>query len=231
MKIAIIPARGGSQRLPQKNIMPFRGRPMISWTIEAAADSGIFDDILVSTDSHEIADVARKWGAVVPFLRDPRYADAHTPVSIATINALGQMEKLKGYSYGTIVQLMPNCPLRTSADIINAYKYFEESETEFQISVFKFGWMNPWWSLERNPETGHPKPLFPEALKKRSQDLPDLFCPTGAIWVADAAKLKEQGSFYGQGYTTCPIGWMQAMDIDNQEDLEMANCIADFLNR
>jgi N-acylneuraminate cytidylyltransferase len=222
--IAIIPARGGSKRLKNKNILPLAGKPMIVYTIESAIDSKLFDEVLVSTDSEQIAQVARKYGAVVPFLRDRHLADDHTPVSLATVQALKQMEKHTGSRYDTVVQLMPNCPCRSDADIRGAYKEFLKTRANFQISIFPFGWMNPWWAM-RVAKDGKPAPLFPQAYKKRSQDLEKLFCPTGAIWIADAAALKKEQTFYGKDFRVFPLDWQSAVDIDDREDLHMAQAV------
>ena len=96
-RIAIIPARGGSKRIPLKNIIPFQGRPMISWSISAALDTGLFDRVLVSTEDEEIAAIGRSAGAEVPFLRRGHFDD-HTPVSLATLTALEQAEDSLGRS-------------------------------------------------------------------------------------------------------------------------------------
>ena len=224
--VAIIPARGGSTRLPQKNILEFRGRPMIHWTIRAALESAIFDYVMVSTDSEAIAEISRASGAQVPFLRDAADADDHTPVWVATTNALIQLEPHISTQFDVVVQLMPNCPLRNGDDIVDAHRTFTSQGTDFQISVFKFGWMNPWWAMSLNKEGMQPRQLFPEAFHQRSQDQEALYCPTGAIWIAWAQELKKQRTFYGEGYTVCPMNWKNAIDIDDAEDLEMARVIS-----
>ncbi|MDZ7846861.1 MAG: hypothetical protein U5L96_08860 [Owenweeksia sp.] len=108
-RVAVIPARGGSQRIPHKNITDFEGKPLIAWTVRAAQRSGLCDKIVVSTDSEEIARVSREWGAEVPFLRDA-YADHHSPVSEATLRTLTQLEEA-GETYDEVVQLFAVCPL------------------------------------------------------------------------------------------------------------------------
>ena len=221
--IAIIPARGGSKRIPRKNIVDFFGKPMIAWTIEAAQKSGYFERILVSTDDEEIAQVARDHGASVPFLRT-ECADDHSPVSQATLASLKQAETFWDTSFDTVVQLMPNCPIRTAADIKQAIEAFQGKQATFQISCFKFGWMNPWWALRLN-EQGQAEKLFPEAVSARSQDLPELYCPTGAIWLAQTAALKKTGTFYGAGHVFDPMHWISAVDIDDYEDMEMAKAV------
>jgi N-acylneuraminate cytidylyltransferase len=229
--IAIIPARSGSKRIFNKNIIEFMGKPMIAWTIEAAQKSGIFSEILVSTDSEDISEIAKKYGAAVPFLRDPEYADDHTPVSLATLSALIQMELYKSTKYDVVVQMMPNCPCRTAEDIIAAYKNFLSAGANFQISVFQYGWMNPWWAMRLDKKSMSPVPVFPEAFSKRSQDLDDLFCPTGAIWISRADPLKNEKTFYGKGYKVFPVNWQSAMDIDDKDDLEMAETIMIMRNK
>lgn len=227
--IAIIPARGGSKRIPRKNVMPFRGRPMIGWTIEAALESGVFDRVLVSTDDADIADCARAEGAEVPFLRDA-HADDQSPVSEAIITALHQAERHYGTSFSSVAQLMPNCPLRGADAIRAAWAYFEGGTHRYQISAFEFGWMNPWWAARMGAD-GQPDWLFPKARMARSQDLERLYCPTGAIWIADAAALVEARSFYGPGHVLCPMTWQAAVDIDEYDDLDMAEALAEIAAR
>lgn len=225
-RIAIIPARGGSKRLPRKNLIEFKGKPLLALTIDAAIASGLFDQVLVSTEDAEIAEIARTRGAAVPFLRDGAFDD-YAPVSAATITALHQAQAHWGQAFHTVVQLMPNCPLRRAADIQDAVGHFEDSGLEFQISCFKYGWMNPWWATKIDGE-GRPTPVFAEALGKRSQDLEELYCPTGAIWIARGEALCEAGSFYGPGHRYYPMSWVAAMDIDDESDLQMARALADM---
>jgi CMP-N-acetylneuraminic acid synthetase len=221
--IAVIPARGGSKRIPHKNIRDFNGKPLIAWTIEAARNADIFERILVSTDDARIAEIARESGVEVPFLRDSKYDD-HSPVSEATIAALTQVENKLHEHYEIVVQLMPSCPLRKSGDIINAWQNFNRMESSFQISCFKFGWMNPWWAVTIDGK-GNPTPIFPDKIKARSQGLPDLYCPSGAIWIADIEPLKRSGTFYGPGHVFYPLEWRAAIDIDDRQDLEMAHAL------
>lgn len=225
--IAIILARGGSKRLPRKNILDFHGKPMLAWSVEGALQSGQFDQVLVSTDDPEIADIARSFGAAVPFLRDSA-ADDLTPSSEATLAALRQAEQHWGERFDFVSQLMANCPLRDAADITAAVQNFIKRDAESQISCFRFGWMNPWWAAKLD-ERGTPDYLFPKARIVRSQDLPPLYCPSGAIWVARASALKSAKTYYVPSHLFHELSWMSAMDIDDAEDLEMAK--ACFLSK
>jgi len=226
--VAVIPARGGSKRIPHKNIIDFMGRPMIAWTIKAALESGIFKRVIVSTDDKEIAQVAEDHGVEVPFLRD-EFADDHSPVSQAVIKAVEQAENYYNEKYDTVVQLMANCPIRTSEQIVDGYNNYVKKEAKFQISCFKFGWMNPWWAVKL--KDGHiPTYLFPEIHGKRSQDLEDLYCPTGAVWIAACNSLRQAGSFYGSDYIFHPMNWKYAVDIDDYDDLEMAQAVYNMVN-
>jgi len=136
--IAVIPARGGSRRLPKKNTIDFMGKPMIAWTIEAAQAACTFDRILVSTDSIEIAQVAEEYGARVPFLRSRAYDD-HSPVSEATCVALEQCSEELGEQFDVVTQLMANTPLRTADDIRCALQHFLDGGASAQISCFALG--------------------------------------------------------------------------------------------
>jgi CMP-N-acetylneuraminic acid synthetase len=218
--IAIILARGGSKRLPGKNQRIFFGKPLVAWTIEAALLSRQFDRILLSTDSQEIARIGVGCGAEVPFLRD-RAFDDHSSSSEATLAALDQAEKHWGESYQVVAQLMANCPLRTAQHVCAAMNTFANAKASSQISCFKFGWMNPWWAakLESN---GRPEWIFPESRFSRSQDLPDLFCPSGAIWIAKTNSLKAHKSFYFPGHVFSAMDWISAVDIDDEADWMMA---------
>jgi len=221
--VAILPARGGSRRIPKKNIIDFHGKPLIAWSIEAALATQCFDCVVVSTDDREIADISQASGAEVPFLRD-RASDDSSSISEATLAALDQCEAHWKTQFETVVQLMPNCPLRTDADIRAALTRYSDSASDFQISCFRYGWMNPWWAATLDAK-GHPHPVFPEALEARSQDLDETYCPTGAIWIANVTALRRAGTFYGPGHIFEPMHWTSAIDIDEPDDLEFANAV------
>ncbi len=221
-RVAIIPARGGSQRIPSKNIVPFEGKPLLAWSIEAALDSGLFEHVMVSTDNEEIARVAREFGAEVPFLRSA-HADHHAPVSLATINMLDELSA-HGRDYDVVVQLFAACPLRNSQDICDAVRFFDAHPSSFQLSCYELGWANPWWAA-RLDDANRPIPLFPDAWQQRSQDLPRLFCPTGATWIANTTALRQAGTFYGPDHRFCPMPWERAVDIDEPRDLDLARAL------
>jgi N-acylneuraminate cytidylyltransferase len=223
--IAIIPARGGSKRIPKKNIVDFNGKPLIAWTIEAAKESGLFEKIVVSTDSSEIAEVAKKYGAEVPFLRDAA-ADDHSPVSEATLRTILQLEE-NGEIYDEVVQLFAVCPLRDASDIKESYQFFKDKEVPFVLSCYKYVWMNPWWAVTLN-EKNEPNWILKDT-RKRSQDLPDLYSPTGAIWIAYIEDLKRDKTFYGKDHIFWEMDWKKAVDIDNYEDLELATALKSLL--
>lgn len=223
-RIAIIPARGKSKRIPKKNILEIAGKPMIAYTIEAAKQTGLFDRVLVSTDDEEIARISEEYGAWVPFKRN-EYVDDYSTVSDVTINALEVLETEFGETYDMVVQLMANCPLRDHTEISKATEFFETNDHNFQISCFQYGWMNPWWA-HRLDNSMKAKPLFPDEMKgKRSQDLDNLFCPTGAIWIAEVSALIQSKSFYGNDYRFFSMSWRKALDIDDYEDLRMVEIL------
>ena len=227
--IAVIPARGGSKRIPRKNLVEFAGKPLLAWTIDAAVASGIFADIIVSTEDRDIAETARTLGAKVPFLRVASFDD-HSPVSLATIEAVNQYREYAGNFPDVVVQLLPTCPFRTPKDVILSVSEFVEKGRELQISCGGFGFQNPWWSLSLQAG-GSGTSLFPNALQERSQDLAQLYCPTGAIWIARTEALLATGSFYGPQTCYVPLNWLSSFDIDTVEDLKIASILAAGLHQ
>jgi CMP-N-acetylneuraminic acid synthetase len=222
-RIAVIPARGGSKRVPKKNIKQMRGKPLIAYTIEAARQSNLFERIVVSTESQEIADIACQYGAEIPFLRDPALADDYTPVSAATVDMVSRLDPA-GTVYEYVCQLMPNCPLRTAADILDSYRQLSDSGAGSQLSVVRYGWQNPWWAMKRTDEFVL-EPVFSDYLTKRSQDLPALFCPTGAVWWAKAEVLRREGTYHISDRTGWEMPWQNGLDIDTEDDWNMAEIL------
>jgi N-acylneuraminate cytidylyltransferase len=195
------------------------GKPAIAYTIEAALESSLFHRVIVSTDAEDIARIARGCGAETPFIREPGLSDDFTPVSLVTVDALNHVDP-DGTLYHSVAQLMANCPLRTCEDIRESYAQFVRTGADSQISVTRFGWLNPWWAFRRNPDCVL-ESIFPDQSASRSQDLPDLFCPTGAIWWANADALRHAKTFHIPGRTGWEINWQHAIDIDTEEDWEM----------
>ena len=218
--IAIIPARGGSKRIPGKNVVDFHGHPLLAWTIEAALACERFARVIVSTDAEDIAEIAVRYGAEVPFLRSS-LADDHTASSLVTLQCLEQAEAQFGLEFQTVAQLLPTCPLRTEVHIADAVDHFVGQGIAFQISVVDYGGANPWWAHTRE-ESGIGHPAFPDKLAARSQDLPRVYCPTGAIWLADSVALKKARNFYGPGYALWSIDRLAGIDIDDGDDLALA---------
>lgn len=220
--IAVIPARSGSKRIPNKNIIDLKGKPMLAWTIEAAIQADLFDRVIVSTDSSEYAEIAKAYGASCDFLRTQAQDDL-SPVSLATLHATSSATSFYQEQYQTVVQLMPNCPLRDFAHVRSAMTFFTNNNNSSCISGFKYGWQNPWWAhkiIDQNPV-----PLFEGATTTRSQDLPELYCPTGAIWISTIEKLRTHKTFYSPGWRFYILPWEAAVDIDDYDDLRLAQAL------
>lgn len=212
--IAVIPARGGSKRIHRKNIKEFGGHPLITWTISAAKESGLFDRVIVTTDDYEIGRVAALYEAEV-YHRDKSLADDHVPAYEATLDVV------KAYpDYNNVAQLLPTCPLRSAQDVCESYDAFLESEASAQVSVADYGWQSPWWAVVKDDDMWHENR---KRLSKRSQDLPDTYCPTGAAWWAKTDYLLEHGTFYTFGTKYWVMDRMRAIDIDTMEDWRVAD--------
>ncbi|MDB3936577.1 acylneuraminate cytidylyltransferase family protein [bacterium] len=160
---------------------------------QASRQLNQYERVLVSTDDKEIAQIARSFGAEVPFLGNS-VADDLAPSSEATLAALKQEELHWGVNFDVVSQLMSNCPLRDATDITASVQNFIDQKIDTQLSCFRFGWMNPWWAA-RLSGSGVPDYLFPEAKISRSQDLPPLYCPSGALWIARVPGLTKSEIF------------------------------------
>ena len=226
--IAVIPARSGSTRIKDKNIYPFKGKPLMAWTIEAAKKSGMFDKIIVSTDSEEYAEIGRNYGAEVPFLRD-KYADNASSCALVAYYATKQAEEYFNESYDNITILQATCPLRDEHDIKKAVEFFNENNVKALITATTYN-MNPWWgaTLDENK-----KPTFvlysPEQCN--SQSKPPMYCPNGAIAVVNKEYLEKTQSLYTDELRFSEMDWINSVDIDNYEDIDMAEVLFDFKNR
>jgi CMP-N-acetylneuraminic acid synthetase len=215
--IAVITARGGSKRIPKKNITEVAGRPLVEWSIDAALRSNVCDRIVVSTDHEEIARIAVAAGAECPFLR-LNAADDHATASQAVLATLDQAEQYWEESYQRIVLLMPTCPLRTCIQVRAQMEEFISLGCDYLLSCAGFGPTKPWWAFVKKPNNEH-EFLHPEALKTRSQELPQIFAPSGATWIANVDALRSSGTFYGPGHRFHEIPWISAIDIDEPEDI------------
>jgi N-acylneuraminate cytidylyltransferase len=220
--LAVIPARIGSRRVLRKNIRPLAGRPAIAYTVEAALAADLFAQVVVSTDSEEVAALATSLGASVPFLRDANLADDQTHVSAVTLDALLRVDPAR--KMAAVAQLLPNCPLRTAEDIRASWTAFQETGAAVQLSVARFGWQSPWWATTVGNDSTL-WPLFADRMTERSQDLPPLVCPTGAVWWIRADVLRRTGTFHLPGRTGWELPWQHAIDIDTEDDWALAELL------
>ena len=220
--VAIIPARIGSKRIPDKNIIDFMGKPLMAYTIEAALQSEVFDDVIVSTDSEAYADIALKYGASVPFLRE-KCNDDYSTVADVMKYVLETLKTKFGKEYDNYASLQVSCPLRGSDIIKNVYAEFIKTDSAFTATCFPFNFMNPWWAFKMGNNSSAEFMLSSPA-QSRSQDNEQLYCPTGAVYFSKISGKGTSGRHF-------PIDWKYAVDIDNYEDLEIAKAIYIMMNK
>jgi len=219
INVAVIPARGGSKRIPGKNIKNFAGKPIISYSIEAAKASGIFDRIIVSTDSEDIADVARSAGAEVPFARPSELSDDHTPTAPVLEHAVKWLES-KGCISKYLCCIYPTAPFVRSEDLIRGYELLIEdsvssvfSVTEFEFTIFR--------GLKINDE-GFIEMFWSEHELTRSQDLPQAYHDAGQFYWLDSEKFLENKKLYAKDAKPIILPRVLVQDIDTLEDWETA---------
>ena len=220
--LAVIPARQGSKRIKNKNIIKFKNKPMILHTLKIAQSTSLIDKVIVSTNSKKILNICKKEGDETPFLREKAFDDKSS-VHEATLHAIDQAERHFG-KFDIVIQMMPNCPLRTKNTLNKAIKNFFSKKYNSQISFFKFILSNPWWAHKIDKKKI--KPLFKNFSLKRSQDFPVLYSPTGSIWISNIPILKKYKTFYSKNYGYYIMDYVEAVDIDTFTDLKIAKQIS-----
>lgn len=215
---AIIPARGGSKRLPGKNIALLNKKPLIAYTIEAAISSKKLSRSIVSTDNEEIASVAKQFGAEVPFLRPTELAQDKSSVLDALNHALAHLER-QGDRIDAVVLLQPTSPFRTGEHIDEAIALFESSDADTVTAVCNAR-EHPYYAW--TVENGRLQPFFSlEKQMKARQDLPPAFIENGSIYVIKRSLIAEH-RIYGNRIVPYVMPSINSVDIDTREDLQWA---------
>lgn len=224
MSICMIPARGGSKRIPRKNIKPFCGKPMIQWSIEAAQASGVFDRILISTDDAEIAETARAAGAEVPFLRPAVLADDHATTAAVVVHMLDFL-KSEGNEPSVICCLYATAPFVQPEDIRNGAQMIEGADYVIPITSFPF----PIQRAVRIKGAG--MDMFdPSAYATRSQDLEHAYHDVGQFYWGTAQAWREGRPAFGAGARPLIVPRHRVQDIDTPEDWTRAEAMFRALN-
>ena len=218
--LGVIAARGGSKGLPRKNVLDVGGRPMIAWSIAAAAATRHLARTIVSTDDEEIAAVARKWEGDVPFLRPPELATDNASVLDALFHALEALNE----SYSQVLLLQASSPLRLPEDIDGAIELCVAKEAPACVSVTAIS-KGPEWMFELDG-AGRLKPLASGKRPQRRQELRSVVAPNGAVYVADVDWLKAKKDFYSPETIGYPMPVERSIDVDSPYDLFLARALA-----
>lgn len=216
--LAIIPARGGSKRIPRKNIKDFLGKPIIAYSIEVALKSGLFEDVMVSTDDEDIADVAQHFGAKVPFLRSSENASDFASTSDVIIEVLNKYKSDLKKEFEYICCIYPAAPLIESRDLINGFNLFRDNNYQALFPVVPFSYPI-WRGLDRD-ENGLTRMIWPENINARSQDLRKVYHDAGQWYWIDPLTI-------GKGFFTGKTGTIElnetaVQDIDTLNDWKLA---------
>lgn len=216
--IAIITARGGSKRIPRKNIKDFYGKPIISYSITAALDSGIFDEVMVSTDDKEIADIARRCGANVPFLRSEKASTDTASTKDVLLEVLGEYEK-RGKTFDRMCCIYPTAPFVTGDKIVNAMKLLMDKEVQQVVPVVAYSY--PPQRSQKIDDKGLLEYRFPEHVLTRSQDLEPWYHDAGQFYCYD---VKKYIACEGMCTENMPfiVSELEVQDIDNETDWKLA---------
>ena len=219
MKIAIIPARGGSKRIPRKNLKLFHGLPIIAYTIETLIESDIFAEVIVSTDDEEIAEVSRSFGAKVPWLRSKDLADDYTTTSRVIQDAVQKLKTSWG-SLESICCVYPTTPFLKSDCIVEGYKTMVKGDWDYVFSGMKVN-ANPqrFFSLEKSKQV---ELLFPQYELARTQDLLPVYCDAGQFYWGTRMAWESGLPIFSSKSTILELPSESVIDIDTEDDWHAA---------
>lgn len=221
--LAIIPARSGSKGLPDKNIRDFLGKPLLAHTIGTAADSGCFDEVMVSTDSEQYAQIARKWGASVPFLRSEATSTDQASSWDMVEEVLQNYEKM-GRRFDTFCLLQPTSPLRNAQDIRGAYHIFREKASFAVVSVCEAE-HSPLW-CGHLPQSGEFTGFIDREGMKQRQSGGKFYRLNGAVYIVDITRFRQDRFLYQEGSFAYIMEQARSVDIDTELDFRYAELIA-----
>lgn len=227
MNIAIILARGGSKRIPRKNIKLFAEKPMIAYAITAAQESGLFEHVVVSTDDEEIAAIARDWGAETPFSRPAELADDYTTTIPVVAHAIQACLDL-GWSIENACCIYPGVPFIQSEDLSGALKYLIESDADYCFPVTEFT-----SAIQRALQLGNDgkmQPFYPQYEKTRTQDLEKAYHDAGQFYWGKVSAWLGNAAIHTGGIGYVIPNW-RVVDIDTPEDWKRAELIYNSITR
>ena len=222
MKIAIIPARGGSKRIPRKNIKLFRGKPMIAWSIEAAQKAACFDRIIVSTDDEEIVEIAQQWGAEVPFIRPADLSDDYAVTSAVIAHAIEQLS-LTGDTCEYVCCLYATAPFVQASDLKRGLEQLKQGNVDFVFSATSYAF--PIQRALKLSETNHVSMYQPEHMLTRSQELEEAYHDAGQFYWGKAIAFSEQRPFFSVESIALLLPRHRVQDIDTPEDWQRAEAL------
>lgn len=218
LKLAVIPARGGSKRIPRKNIKPFCGRPILAYSIEAAVASGLFDEVMVSTDDEEIAAIARQYGASVPFLRSAEASNDYAGTMDVLLEVLERYRQSdREFSY--LCCIYPAAPFVTAEKLRQAFQMFRDSGADTLVPVIPFSYPpQRGFSIQGN----RLRMKWPENLAVRSQDLEPIYHDCGQFYFGRTDALLREKKIFGQNTVPLFLSELEVQDIDNEDDWKLA---------
>lgn len=215
MNLAVIPARGGSKRIPRKNIKKFCGKPMIAWSIEAALQSGCFDQVIVSTDDEEIAEVARQHGASVPFMRPAELSDDYTGTTPVLRHAV-EWFSTQGQTFQLVCCLYATAPFVRAEDIQHGLEILAESGCDYAFSVTSYAF--PIQRAIRITKNNRVEMLNPAHFSTRSQDLEEAYHDAGQFYWGHAEAWQAGKVIFGPDSAPVLLPRYRVQDIDSSED-------------
>lgn len=217
-KIAIITARGGSKRIPKKNIKEFCGKPILAYSIQAALDSKLFEEVMVSTDCEEIAEIARTYGASVPFLRSAKTSDDYATTADVLLEVLDEYKK-RGKEFSYMACIYPTAPFVTAEKLQRAFDMLLEEDVKAVMPVVPFSYPPQRGCIIKGKWV---EMKWKEHQRTRSQDLETLYHDCGQFYAYKVKEFVEKQGTYNTGVVPMIMNEMEVQDIDNETDWKIA---------
>ncbi|WP_257264245.1 pseudaminic acid cytidylyltransferase [Endozoicomonas sp. ONNA2] len=228
MNIAIIPARGGSKRIPRKNIKLFYGKPMIAWSIEAALKSECFDRVIVSTDDNEIADISKEWGADTPFIRPESLSDDYTGTGAVVKHSIEWLQS-KGDNVGYVCCIYATAPFISASDLKKGEALIKQNTNDFVFAATTFPF--PIQRAIKLDDAGRVSMFQPEHFLTRSQDLTEAWHDVGQFYWGTASAWAENLPIFKAQSSIVEIPRFRAQDIDTEDDWLRAEVMYQILEK
>lgn len=218
--LGLVPAKGGSTRLPHKNLAEVGGKSLLQRALDSLSESGLCHHTIVSTEDSRVRDHAMSLGAAAPYLRPDWLARDPAGIVDVALHALDWLDENEGERFDSLIIAPPTCPFRTAEDVRGAYELFDRHRPNFVMTVSPFD-KSPFAAFQVD-ETRRMEPLFPDMIGRKTTELPPAYTPNGAVHILDVVRFRAHRSYYAEPLYAYVMPRERGFDIDTETDLRIA---------